>query len=382
MKVLYLAHSGGLQGAGIALLNIMKGINKNIVTPVVVIPKKGDMFIELNKLGVKCYIVPFNIDIYPLLNNYIDYCLFIPRLVRYLITKWIAKNKVRTIIKNENIDIIHTNTGVIHWGAKIAKQMRLPHVWHIREMQDLDFGYKPIRSMSSFRKQCKDKNNHCIAITKSVFQHHLLDQDKDVVIYDGVFSSKILNNKIVLEKENYLLFVGTLTKAKGIYDAILAFEKIASINSQIELWIVGHINLTVTEFIDNCKYNGRIKLLGFRRDVYKLMSKAKALLVPSHFEGFGFITAEAMVNGCLVIGRNTAGTKEQFDNGLLFTNTEIGLRFDSQVELEEKIRYVCNSSTHDILPILSSAKLAVSNYTIENNVKRLQELYLNIMKHE
>ena len=45
------------------------------------------------------------------------------------------------------------------------------------------------------------------------------------------------------------------------------------------------------------------------------MSKALALFVPSSFEGFGFITVEAMFCGCLVIGRNTGGTKEQFDNG-------------------------------------------------------------------
>lgn len=40
-----------------------------------------------------------------------------------------------------------------------------------------------------------------------------------------------------------------------------------------------------------------------------------ALIVPSPFEAFGLITAEAMFNKCLVIGRDTAGTKEQFDNG-------------------------------------------------------------------
>ena len=41
-----------------------------------------------------------------------------------------------------------------------------------------------------------------------------------------------------------------------------------------------------------------------------------------------------MYNHCLVIGRNTAGTKEQFDNGLDQTGEEIGLRFDSDLELK------------------------------------------------
>lgn len=57
------------------------------------------------------------------------------------------------------------------------------------------------------------------------------------------------------------------------------------------------------------------------------MSKAQALIVASRFEGFGFITTEAMWNDCLVIGKNIAGTKEQFDNGVAETGHEIGLRF-------------------------------------------------------
>ena len=53
-----------------------------------------------------------------------------------------------------------------------------------------------------------------------------------------------------------------------------------------------------------------VKFLGIRKDIYSLMKNAMALVVSSPSEGFGFITVEAMLNGCLVIGRNTAGTKE------------------------------------------------------------------------
>ena len=57
-----------------------------------------------------------------------------------------------------------------------------------------------------------------------------------------------------------------------------------------------------------------IELLGYRKDIPELMSNAKCLIVPSPNEAFGFITAEGMFNGCLVVGKNTAGTKIQFDN--------------------------------------------------------------------
>ena len=379
MRILYLTHSAGIQGSGIALLNIFKGfINTNII-PIVILPAKGDMYNELNKLGIKCYVIPYYMDIYPFLDNFRDYVYFFPRLLRYIIYRVLAICRIKVILKNEKIDLIHTNTGVIHFGALIAKQVGLPHVWHIREMQDLGLGYRPIVSMSLFRKQCSDINNCCIAITKSVFEYHNLRFSKDFVIYDGVFPEKVCTESIIKEKDNYFLFVGTLTERKGVLDAIHAFEKLADEYPQIELWLVGKETIIVKEALRLSNYKSRIKLLGFRRDVYKLMKYAKALLVPSYHEGFGFITAEAMINGCLVIGRDTAGTKEQFDNGVLYKEVEIGLRFKTQEELENQMRYVCRVSVNELMPQLLAAKEVARNYTIENNIKEITKLYNKIV---
>ena len=381
MKVLYIAHSAGLQGAGFALLNILKGITLNGIIPIVILPAKGDMYNEITKMGIKCYVMPYYMDIYPFLRNIRDYLLFIPKIIRYFRFYFLVKKKVKAIIKDENIDVIHTNTGVIHWGSELAEELGIPHVWHIREMQDLDFGYKPIKSMAYFRKLCSKTNNHCIAITKSVFNHHILDPIKDSIIYDGVYPKNILKKEISLKKDNYFLFVGTLTKAKGVFDAISAFDEIANDYPELELWIAGHINTTVSEYLTkNVKNRNRIKLLGFRRDVYRLMSKAKALLVPSYFEGFGFITAESMMNGCLVIGRDTAGTKEQFDNGYLSENCEIGFRFNTQEELVKHMKFVIHAPNDVFSEILLAARRASAKYTIENNVKQIVNLYLKIVE--
>lgn len=57
------------------------------------------------------------------------------------------------------------------------------------------------------------------------------------------------------------------------------------------------------------------------------MYNAAVFVVPSRNEGFGFITAEAMFNGTIVIGKNTGGTKEQMDNGKENTKSEIAFRY-------------------------------------------------------
>ena len=124
----------------------------------------------------------------------------------------------------------------------------------------------------------------------------------------------------------------------------------------------------------------KIKYLGFRTDVYDLMANATALLVPSYYEGFGFITVEAMLNKTLVIGRNVAGTKEQFDNGLYITGKEIGVRFNSTKELSEVILQVCTNNPSIFRNMVESAyKVVMDNYTIEKNTEQIYHVYNQVL---
>lgn len=63
------------------------------------------------------------------------------------------------------------------------------------------------------------------------------------------------------------------------------------------------------------------------------MAEASAIIISSQSEGFGRVMAEAMYNGCLVDGKNAAGIKEQFDNGLQFCDQEIGIRYSDYGDL-------------------------------------------------
>ena len=85
-KILYIAHSGGLQGAGIALINTLKGILSFDIIPIVILPCKGDMYNQLKQLDIKTYVIPYDMDIYPPHATFKDYVYFLPNLnlnIRY-----------------------------------------------------------------------------------------------------------------------------------------------------------------------------------------------------------------------------------------------------------------------------------------------------------
>lgn len=377
MKVLYIAHSSGLQGSGVALLNIIKGIRDFGVTPILVLPQNGMMSEEAEKLNIKCYYCPCSNTIYPCKKGLINLLKYPIRIIRMIVLNYYDIIKLNKIIRIEKPDIIHSNTGTIRFGAIAAKKNNIPHVWHIREYQTLDFGWEPFGGIELQRKLYGDKNNNCIAITKDVFDYFKLNLSKDKVIYDGVFSEKIRNFQS--SPSNYFLFVGCLKEGKGIFDAVNAFNQLMNqVPENIEFWLAGKDEVGINKIINECSNPKRIKYLGFRNDIYQLMSRAIALIVPSKFEGFGFITTEAMLNSCLVIGRNTGGTKEQFDNGFEMLGKEIGLRFESIEQLTQLMIEVASNPIAFSEMKERAYSVVRSLYTLEINTKKIYDYYIGL----
>lgn len=379
MKVLYVTHSPGLQGAGIALLNIIKGVLNMGVEPVVVLPYEGPLVDKLQEIGVKCHLVMCYNTIYPRRKYLYDYPLYPYRLIRTLVTNHRAIERFRKIVKEEKPDVIHTNSGVVRFAAQVAKEERIPHVWHVREFQSKDFLWVPLGGEKRVLELYKDHNNHCVAITKSVFDHFHLNSEKDCVIYDGVFPKDIVTPQCT-KKEKRFLFVGSLQKGKGIFDALEAFDSIAGKYPDYELWIAGKDYVNIEKLIANCKHSSLIKYLGFRTDIYQLMADSTALLVPSYYEGFGFITAEAMLNKTLVIGRNVAGTKEQFENGFQLHKKPIALSFNDMASFTYILDDICKSDSRKYDDYIERAYTTVHNfYTIEKSCNDLIKIYESII---
>jgi glycosyltransferase involved in cell wall biosynthesis len=382
MKILYILHSSADNGSEKAFYNMISDMQNYDVEPIVILPGQGKLYTELNELGIKQYNLPIRMNVYPPLTTLKDKLLYLPRLAKTLLYNSITKLKLKKIITCELPDIIHTNTGVVHIGSDLAKQKVIPHVWHIREFQDLNFGWIPFPGKKNFSKRLHFENNHLIAITKAIFEHYQMSGKKDTIIYDGVFNEK--NIPIIkYKKENYILYVGRIEKTKGISDLLTVFADIAE-NYTFDLWIAGkgeeiYYN-KIQQFIKEKNITNRVKFLGHCSDVAQIMSNALAIIVPSHFEGFGFVTTEAMLNGCLVIGKNTAGTKEQFDNGLELTGEEIGIRYNTEEELATAIHQVVEKGIDHYFPVIDRAQEVVLKlYTIEQSTTKVYEVYKSIL---
>lgn len=384
MKILYVTCANSAGGANIALLNILKNMKKKgYEIMVVTLPGRGPLLNKLDEWRIEYRQIRLRHNIYPKSPNPI---LYFPRLFWMLYVNLTAYFKIKKIAQDYKPDIIHTNVGSICVGHDVAKKLGIPHVWHHREYQDLDFDYHFFPTVHSFLRKTHSKGNYNICITKGIFNYRNFRENTDKIIYDGVFGQEAIKNIPQQKKEDYILFAGRIEKAKGTLELIQAFATLHKTYPNIILNIAGtyhkkdsYYRSCVQEIRKNNLLDS-VHFLGERNDIYHLMSKALMLVVPSRFEGFGFITAEAMLNGCPVIGRNTAGTKEQFDKGLEYTGKEVGLRFNNQEELIQCMKQILKEDSSEMCE--KAKETVIHFYTIEENIRNIEEYYKKILSIE
>jgi len=382
MRILFLLHSSGVaEGSSIAVLSIMRLLVEKGYNVLAVCPEQGELIDAMKEYGIETSIIRYAGATYPKIYTIKSFLSWPKRFYELLWYNHTAEKKLTCLVKQFKPDIIHTNVGVLRVGFYVAKKLGILHVWHIRETEKgLLFHHYPYRG---FQEKLLINNDFNIAITENVKHYYHLTNDNTKVVYDGVFSLAYIP-KTTDKKDNYFLFVGRILESKGADWAVDAFLKIAEQYLDVELWLAGPVNSPFAKSLinglkDNSNYS-RIKFLGPRSDIYDLMSRAKALLVSSVLEGFGFITVEAMLNKTIVIGRNTGGTKEQFDNGILITGHEIALRFDTVSEMAQHMSDVCKNGQKPYKKMIESAQQVVlQKYNAENNADQIENVYIDLL---
>ena len=358
MKIAYFLHTTTMtDGSTKAFLHIVNQMKKNNIEPLVILPNRQTLYQYLQERDIPCVALRYGLRpaTYPLYNTIKDKLLFIPRLLGRLAINSVATIQSCAIVCRFRPDIIHTNTGVVSIGYHVAQWLHIPHVWHLREYAAWEFHTYPYPSLHIQQKRFRKPHSYTICITKALQQYYRLEcTPTSQIIYDGVQSISTVT--YANNKDKYLLFAGAGpdTYTQKIKDKIRFYQ-----------------------------LTDQIRLLGMRSDIEDLYKKAMALIVPSLFEGFGFITAEAMFNGCLVIGLNVAGTKEQFDNGKDITGEEIALRYETQEQLIQYLIQLTNAPITRYEPMIHRGQVTVMKlYTTEVHIQQILTLYNTIVSNK
>lgn len=158
-----------------------------------------------------------------------------------------------------------------------------------------------------------------------------------------VYKKEILNNPKIFPLESsktcFFLHVGSAAWYKNRSSVFRAFKKTRETfpDSNLHLILVGpapqkdETDLTMRKWLK--KHDNFIHSLDYvdEKNLFILYKNAKALLFPSHVEGFGWPPLEAAIQGCPVIATNTGAIHSILKNYAIFINAKDQISFEKSV---------------------------------------------------
>ena len=278
------------------------------------------------------------------------------------------------IVKKESPRLIHTNVGVLREGFWVSKFMRIPHIWHLREYQDLDFLWNIYPNKRIYERLLK-KSDAIITITESIKSHFDLNDLRNAyTIYNGISVDFVKN--ILLPKEKFFLIASRISPEKGIEDIIRLFLVFCKVHTDYQLIIVGDVSghyakKLISDSVKECN----IQFIGWKEqlEIENLMKRATALIVNSRYEGLGRMTVEAILRGCIVVGRDIAGTQEIKEKvGGVFA-------YKNEMEFLSCLDFICKMSEESYRKQRVQAQFCAQKmFSVENSGEKILKIYKSL----
>ncbi len=369
-------------GAFLSMANLAYILkNKYHINVFIVLPCKGhgtevlkSLNLNYDTINSEDWVVPLSIERDDIFKKSVENKIKTNKKAIKRLKKYIYKN---------NIDIIHINTTYSYVGAIAARETNTPVVWHLREFLEED------QSNTLWDREkgneLINESNRIIAISGSIFKKYenVFDANKLVKIYNGIDANRFYKpNKTIFNHEKIrMVMVGGFEYYKGQIELAKAlaivFER-GYDNFEIDFIGLGQkiVQDEVKKIFEKAKMSHLVNFLGYKSDVENYYITSDISFTCAKSEAFGRTTVEAMLSGNLLIGANSAGTKE------LVKDNETGILYEpnDSEDLAEKIIYVLNNKNTAQKIAEVGRNYMYENMTAEKNADNIYNLYQEIFK--
>jgi len=305
-----------------------------------------------------------------------------------------ALRKINQLDKSEHFDIIHGHSGESSIGIipnVVGKLMNKPSIHSL---------YCPIRSHDRYVHHFLSNIDLVIAISKNVGQSlennqipsqkiRIVPPPIDTLKYNPTISGEKLRTKLGINAEDQLLlFIGNLTRTKGIDILLDAMKNVVEVFPDVKLVMtleMPHSNYSsrATEINNKIQFLGlsnNIIKLGIVDNMAELIAASNVLIIPflDTYEpsDYPLPLLEAMSMGKLVIATRIGGIPEivqDMENGFLIDPNDV------------------DSLSHSILKVLTdikiqkvigknAAKLIADTFSIKTVSKKMREIYEEVTR--
>jgi glycogen synthase len=301
------------------------------------------------------------------------------------------------------IDIVHCHTWYSHFAGVLASNLyQVPLVLTTHSLEP----HRPWKSeqlgkggysMSCWIERTAYQNAHgIIAVSnemkRDVVELYGVNPEKVKVIYNGIdpefyhpiFDDSILKKYNINPEKPFMLFVGRITRQKGISELIKAIPQINP-NAQIVLCAGAPDTPQIAEECKNLIAEAQktrdgiiwIQEMVPHADLRVLYSHAAVFATPSQYEPFGIINLEAMACGTPVVGSKVGGIPEIIVEGETGYLVPLGESFKSS--FAEKLNILLDNPELSKKMGEASRKRAESVFSWKSIAKQTADFYRELI---
>ena len=276
-------------------------------------------------------------------------------------------------------DIVHINSGAFFYSFRLALISKLCKVKKVIAHSHTTYKYKGIKKVlfHLLNPIYFKLVNLYISVSNDAKRSLLSNkkrQDKVVILPNGVDINKYKYNERIRDKyikkynlDNKKVYghVGRFSYEKNHLKLIDIFYEISKNEDSVLLLIGdGQLKNEIKEKVDNLGISDKVLFLGFMDNINEIINVIDIGIYPSLYEGFGIAILEMEINGIPLYCSNIPD-EVNINNSIKIFNLD-----DKIIDIVNMIKN--NDNKRKIIEC--------NNYDINNLSKKLEKIYLDIIK--
>jgi glycosyltransferase involved in cell wall biosynthesis len=392
IRVLFVDHTAKIGGGEIALLNLVRNLDRTLIEPIVLLYSDGPLVARL-KLYAETCVLPICESVGAAKKDMLGWrsLLHCKEAILTLRHIW----KVARFARRMQVDLVHTNSlkaDII--GGLAARLAGVPVVWHVRDRIEED--YLPPAVVRLFRLLASVVPNFIIANSWSTLATlHLkagsagvaissgvVMADRSSVVHDGCEMGDTPRNGQSDELIRIGL-IGRISPWKGQHIFLQAAARLREQHPKARFEIIGaplfseheyeaelHRLVRILGIEDIVEFSGFVEDIAARIELLDIVVHASTIPEP-----FGQVIIEAMASGRPVVATNGGGASEIVNDGVTGTLVPMG----DPVKMAEAVAWLIGNPERAVEMGLRGRQRVLEQFTIQKTARMVEAVYQEML---
>lgn len=366
MKVLHLISGGETGGSKNHLLSLLSKMNPEDI--LLGVFQEGKLSKEARKLGIP-------LVVFGQKSRY-DFSIL---------------NKIKSTIKEEGIQIVHTHGPRANLYTLIVRAM-VSFKWvttiHSDPTQDFIKGGVKGKIFTSINMYVIKKIDHFFAVSErftDMVAGFGIPKERITTIYNGISFDvvpevKLTRKEIDINSDEFVVcMVARLHPIKGHTVVFDALKQLKNEGISVRLLLIGDgpIKDELMQEVEEKSLQNEVEFLGFNEDVHSYLSLSDVKLLASYSESFPLVILEAARAHVPVISTDVGGVKD------LISDDSLGwiVPIKNSVEIAQSIKEAIELKNKGFLKLQGTRlyEKASAHYSVDQLVEQTEKTYNEIM---